>query len=70
LGPLTLIDKRSLSRFKMQKISAPDSRVSAATIGWIGAVTLVTIFCVIIFADIHSVFTKTKWKTHDKRKRK
>lgn len=67
LNPLTLLDKRSLSRFKMKKISALDSRVSATTIGCFGAVILVTVCSLIIFADIHSFVTKTRRQQKDRR---
>ena len=49
------IEKKSLSSFQRQKISAADDRVSAAATGFVGVLVLVLVFVFISAADIYAV---------------
>ncbi|XP_052830780.1 uro-adherence factor A [Octopus bimaculoides] len=51
------VDPKSLSKYKRKKISAPDHRVSAQAIGYVGVVTLVAPFALIVILDLMT-FTK------------
>ncbi|XP_036367013.1 uncharacterized protein LOC118767087 [Octopus sinensis] len=46
------VDPKSLSKYKRKKISAPDHRVSAQAIGYVGVVTLVAPFALLVILDL------------------
>lgn len=50
-----LIDKTTVSKYKRERISAPDNRFSAKAIGYVGVTCLCTVGVVIVMIDVVSL---------------
>lgn len=50
-----LIDKTTVSKYKRERISAPDKRFSAKAIGYVGITCLCTVGVVIVMIDVVSL---------------
>ncbi|XP_060074275.1 uncharacterized protein LOC132553998 [Ylistrum balloti] len=55
-----VVKKTDLTSYRLKKVSAADTRTSAAGIGWLGVVIIVGIVLVIVFLDITTLFIQKK----------